>query len=440
MRGLYLEPAAPRGRPRTARRAPCHHAFVPGASASSRKRSASSGVAVRRAARGSRAARRVSSDREPLGGGRSRRSSPSTCRQSKKNAVSGSCLARRRRRFRFRSAHRPWNGAAVRRRAARAPRRRGRALAGKRATASTTSGTRSVTSSSPRVDADLVAGLCTWMRAPSSFHSKAAGRSRASASPTSVRRLREHRLERPEQLEAEAVERARRRRAPPPRPSQVAAQHDRAAHPPRDAGRLATASTITPSSAPCRSSPSSSDAGSAARSPSRARTAAASSVSRERLRSRSRRPTRSGRSRASTSRSSSVGSGAGEGSDRAAPPTPLRPSPAAARRRGRRPRSGTSSGRSARRESAINAVFRLRADVPATSSDVRAISSSSIAAIQAAGRRRRIRRRRDRAVAEARPRARAGGASAPARRHSRRARRPRRPGGTGRRAGAGSAP
>ena len=81
----------------------------------------------------------------------------------------------------------------------RAPRRRARAVrrAGARTT-STTSGRRSVTSFRLRVNSRTSSpARCTWMRAPSSFHSTlAAPPTAASASATDVGRRRQHRAQR----------------------------------------------------------------------------------------------------------------------------------------------------------------------------------------------------------------------------------------------------
>ena len=96
---------------------------------------------------------------------------------------------------------------------------------------STTSGTRSVMSARFRVYARTSSpSRCTWMRAPSSFHSTAAVPVRSSALADRSR-LREHGLDRAEQSEPELVEPGRpfcqrlRRNC-----GQVAGEHDGAAH------------------------------------------------------------------------------------------------------------------------------------------------------------------------------------------------------------------
>ena len=100
------------------------------------------------------------------------------------------------------------------------------------------------------------------MRAPSSFHSTAAGPSFASAAPTSARGRGEHRLQRPADLEPERA-RAPARRRPAPS-SATAPRSPRSISARRTLGRrarpaaCATASAITPASAPWRSSPTSS--------------------------------------------------------------------------------------------------------------------------------------------------------------------------------------
>ena len=98
-----------------------------------------------------------------------------------------------------------------------------------------------------------------WIRAPSSFHSTDAAPVAASAAATSAAGDGEHRLHRPPRhaaptapsASAPPVER-QRRRSPPGRPTSCAPAAPQATGTPAAA---ATASTITPSSAPWRSSP-----------------------------------------------------------------------------------------------------------------------------------------------------------------------------------------
>ena len=194
---------------------------------------------------------------------RSSRSSPSTCSTSKKSGVSGTRRASRVAPMRDAVT---WNGSrpAVGAQRDRLAVEHERACAGSARAAATISGTRPVMSSRLRVKTrDVVAVAVHLHAAPSSFHSTAAGPSCASASG----RLAPCR---PASAAAAGRPRARTPAARPrPRASaaaatarEVAAQHQRAAHVGERARRppRATASAITPSSAPWRSSPASSRA------------------------------------------------------------------------------------------------------------------------------------------------------------------------------------
>ena len=100
--------------------------------------------------------------------------------------------------------------------------------------------------------------LWTWTRAPSSLYSSVASPSSTERVADVLGRLREHRLDRPHELDGERVERGiaagERRAARPVRDRRRASRRGGPAPPARRAAR-ATASTSTPSSAPCRSSP-----------------------------------------------------------------------------------------------------------------------------------------------------------------------------------------
>ena len=192
---LHLEPAgAPSARPRTARSS----AFTitpswPRASASSRKAGGGAGVDDR-----ARHAHRLGDERLEHGealrrpdgrAGRRRRRGGRRRRAAVERH--GARCARRRGGWRTGSPS-PGTGAAARRREARSPRRRGRPRSTRSASAaSTTSGTRAVTSSRLRVNTRTSPPRrCTWMRAPSSFHSIAAGEIRSSAAVDVRRRSR----------------------------------------------------------------------------------------------------------------------------------------------------------------------------------------------------------------------------------------------------------
>jgi len=125
-------------------------------------------------------------------------------------------------------------------------------------TAWTTSGTRSVMSARFRVNARTSpSSRCTWMRAPSSFHSTVAGWIRSSASVRSVAVCAS--------IGWVGRSTVSRNRASPSPPPDMASAATSPRSPPTirarrtsDAGTpaaLATASTMILSSAPCRSSP-----------------------------------------------------------------------------------------------------------------------------------------------------------------------------------------
>ena len=202
------------------------------------------------------------------------------------------------------------------------------ASTGSRLVAATTSGTRSVTSARLRVKARTSSPeRCTWSRAPSSFHSTPAVPVRASASATSAadwasigpigRSTSSLKRPRPSCPSTSAA-RATTARSP----ASMCARRTSAAGSPE---ALATASTITPVSAPCRSSPPRSRVRNRC-SGSVAAPSTAASVCR--LTAWDPRPSAAAtRARAaSTSRSSSVGGGGagGGGSRREAQPTPMR--------------------------------------------------------------------------------------------------------------------
>ena len=173
----------------------------------------------------------------------------------------------------------PGTDAAARRRAARSsrPPAAARAARGPRAH-STSSGTRAVTSWSWRVKTRTSSpALWSWMRAPSSLYSKAASPRRSSASVDVLRRAREHGRDRRQQAQREA---ARGPPRPPPRAARATSPRlaaNIAAWRTSPGGRpaaCAIASCTRPSSAPWRTSPSSSSARKR-RSSSRARSSSA---------------------------------------------------------------------------------------------------------------------------------------------------------------------
>ena len=202
---------------------------------------------------------------------------------------------------------------------------------------------------------------------------------RASAVGDVLRRLREHRLDRPKRRQPEA----RREPSAPSRIAasatrrQVAGEHRRPAHVGRrNARRPATASAITPSSAPCRSSPrnrptSNRCSGSVARAKS-ARELRATRRLRaragDRLKSRDR-----GIHLEQLERRGSARAPAGRAS--AAQPTPTVPCGSSPERYATA--TATSSGAAPSRHSASRATFASRDDVAATSAEVSAIRNSS---------------------------------------------------------------
>ena len=217
----------------------------------------------------------------------------------------------------------------------------------------------------------------TWTRAPSSFHSTAASPTRSMAASTLVaveasigcrgRPTSRWNSRSPGTPEARATS------ATGPRaPRSIRARRTSA---PGTPAALAMASTITPSSAPWRSSPESS--------PIRNRCSAAVARPNSSATSRRRsacdpgpasRPIRS--KAASTPATVRDGSGAGSGaSRRAAQPTPIwrcRSSPE------RKATAGwTSPGSRRRRQAASRSTLARRAELAATAADVSAISSSS---------------------------------------------------------------
>ena len=144
----------------------------PRASASSRKRCASAGSSVSRRGTTCLAASRESSAASRSRAGRSIRSSPSTCRQSKKNEASGRASPPRRSRRRSGSSSPGTGCGRPSSRSAIASPSRTIAETSSAATAATISGTRSVMSARLRVKiATSSPTRCTWIRAPSSFHS-----------------------------------------------------------------------------------------------------------------------------------------------------------------------------------------------------------------------------------------------------------------------------
>jgi hypothetical protein len=229
--------------------------------------------------------------------------------------------------------------------------------------------------------ATLSPARCTWMRAPSSFHSTAAGLIRSKASwmvgavwasigwsgrPTSRRNRRRPAL--PSVSAASATA--------PSEPRSISARRTSLAGTP---AARAVASTITPSSAPWRSSPPSS----------RIRKRCSPSVARPNRPASSRRRSAwepgpdcrpiSSKAR-STSSSSSDGSAAGGGRSRSdAQPTPIwrwRSSPDR-----KATATTTSSGPRRRRVAASRSTLARRAGVAATASEVSTISASSTTSI-----------------------------------------------------------
>ena len=217
-----------------------------------RSRSRARGASPTSSRRGSRPVR---------ASGRSSRSSPSRCSTSKKNADERHRVARRRRRVPKRlivSWKRCGTGVVVD--ADRLAVEHERVAPGTPRTTSTTSGRRSVTSLRLRVKTRTSSpGRCTWMRAPSSFHSTDASPVFGERFADRRRARREHRLHRPQHLEADgrervgAARRARRRAVV----AEIAAEHRGAAHRRRPERRRprAIASAMSPASAPWRSSP-----------------------------------------------------------------------------------------------------------------------------------------------------------------------------------------
>ena len=207
----------------------------------------------------------------------------------------------------------------------------------------------------PRERAHLVPRACTWMRAPSSFHSTDAGLMRASASSRSSPVCASIGWIGLSTVEPEAgqpvralADRGGRHRRRARRRASTARRTCAAGMP----AAFATASTMTPSSAPWRSSP--------RKSPTRNRCSA--SVARPKsAASSSRRAAcepRPGDARRSATRprrrraARSVGGGAPARGAGGAPPSRRRSSPAAARPRGRRPRRQPPPGAPARDTSA----------------------------------------------------------------------------------------
>ena len=306
----------------------------PRASASSRKRSASSGSSVTILGTRTSSGNRSSRAAKRSVAGRSIRSSPSRWRMSKTNGDSGYSVWNSVRSFRLRLPNRlivrPKGWGRRSGRSAIASASRTAASSGTARIAATISGTRSVTSARFRVKTRTSSpSRWIWIRAPSSFHSTAAGRIRSKADGMSsadcasigCRGVRSESRKPRECLAPSADARPTRRRRGRRSASRRAG--------PRGAARrrpVETASTITPSRAPWRISP--------IRSP--RRNACSSAVARaNRSWSAVRRaawepapasePIRA--SAASTSSSSSVaGAGAGGGrSFRDAHPTPIDP-------------------------------------------------------------------------------------------------------------------
>ena len=189
--------------------------------------------------------------------GSSIRSAPSRCRQSKKNGRQqqlvgvGSEPARR-----LLERARPAVVAAARGSRRRAPRRRH----GRPRTSSTSSGTRSVTSRSVRVHTRTTSpSRCTWMRAPSSLNSTLTSAPElGERGVQALGRARQHRPDRAADLGRHRLQ--RRGAAGEGEPGRLgeAARRGRtpgAPWPPGTSAAAATASSITPSSAPWRSSP-----------------------------------------------------------------------------------------------------------------------------------------------------------------------------------------
>ena len=251
-------------------------------------------------------------------------------------------------------------------------------------TTSTISEARSVMSARLRVKIRTSSpARCTWIRAPSSFHSTLARPNRSSAADTSSAVWAS--------IGVIGCSGVSRKPPSPSTPSRIAAAATLGRSPASIAARrtaaagtpaaFATASAITPSSAPCRSSPRNSPT-------SRRRSG---SVARERRPSSSLRraacepgPAIDCRrdTAASTSSSSSVGDSAGGGRSRsAAHPTPTVPCGSAPDRYATA--IATSSALASARQSASRATFPRRAGVAATSSDACAISPRSMADIQA---------------------------------------------------------
>ena len=178
----------------------------------------------------------------------------------------------------------------------------------------------------------------------------------------------------PASASAPSVERGRGDRA------EVAGEHAaRRTSPTGTRGAFATASTITPSRAPWRSSP--------RRSPTRNRCSSSvarpnrpsSSSRRARLGARPREPGDPRGGRVDLEQLESRRRRRGRRGARGARPSRRRSSPAAGTRTGRRPRRALRPGSRARGISASRATFASRDEVDATSADVAAISSRSTA-------------------------------------------------------------
>src|SRR5688572_11995734 len=355
----------------------------PRASASSRNACAASSLVVSSLGTTCSAGTRASRIASRSCAGRSIRSSPSTCNRSKKNDDSGvvsgpTAFVPKRLIVTWNASGRP-----SARNAIASPSRTSEAAAKPR-TAAAISGTRSVMSARLRVNtATSSPRRWAWIRAPSSFHSTYGSTTRSSPDGMSFAVCAS--------IGPIGWSGDSRNRDSPSRPSRMATSATVGRSPASmDARRtsaignpaaLATASAMTPSSAPWRSSP--------RKSPTNSR--CSGSVAREKSwESASRRAACEPAPEipfsrviaASTSRTSSDGSAAGaRRSLSAAQPTPTVPCGSSPERYDTA--IATSSGAAPCRHSVKRATFASRDDVDATSADVAAISASCIPGIQA---------------------------------------------------------